>query len=188
MNVQGIIRTQFEGCTIEELSAEQFEGSEAFGPYYVTYTGTLPLWSDVVAQEQDYLDYVALVNAKRAKKQQAVDKHAEKILEGFKYKVTGDNKSYFYQLDEASTNVANNFMTGLISGESNPHGGYYRSQDDKKVVMNDADLSAFLTAYGKYYGELRRALHDLKDAVADATTVNDVNAVDINGGWPANDG
>jgi len=58
MNIQGIVKTQFAGTEINQLSATSFPGATALGPVFVTYTGTLPTYEDIVAAEPAYLSWL----------------------------------------------------------------------------------------------------------------------------------
>lgn len=104
--------------------------------------------------------------------------YEEKVADGFLY------EGHTYQLDESSILTVNNFMAGLISGEVNPHDGYYRDADNNDVAMTDVELSEFLKSIGRYYAGLRKTTHTLKDSIDAASTLAEVDAVDINSPWP----
>lgn len=114
------------------------------------------------------------------KKKEAEKKYQEKLDEGFNY------QSKIFQTDLQSMATVNNFMTGLLSGFSNPHGGYYRALDNTHVVMDDLELGAFLTAIGVYFGALRANLHALKNSSDAAGIQAELDVIDIDTGWPPN--
>lgn len=185
MNVQGIINKYFSQCSILTLSNVD-DGNEEFGPHWVTYTGTLPAYQDVVDREDLFENSVDLKTAKASAKSDANGVRVGLIDYGFVYKVPGQVEAHRYELDLESIMTINNFMTGLLGGNENPHGGYYRDVKDVHVTMSDADLVAFITAYGTYYGSLRKKLHTLKNSIDAALTAEQVEAIDLKEGWPTN--
>ncbi len=118
-----------------------------------------------------------LSELKTQKRQAVINQYEQKLKDGFDFE--GNN----YQMDAGSMATANNFMTGLLSGYSSPHGGYYRSSSNVNVVMNDTKLGEFLTAIGAKYGAWRANLHVKKDAISAATTEAELSAIDLTTGW-----
>lgn len=91
-----------------------------------------------------------------------------------------------YQLDAAARE---NFLgVAAMFGMSalNPHGGTWRDLDNTEVPLNDVEMRALLAAVFVYLRDLRRALTTHIAAIRALATVADVNAYNINAGWPAN--
>lgn len=112
----------------------------------------------------------------------AVIERQARIDAGFDY------QGHTYQIADDDLSVMDRFMLGLTVGFPSPHGGYFRDVDNVNVAMSDVELGAFIQVAAVYSGGLRAALHVLKDAIADAADQAALDLVDIDAGWPLNNG
>lgn len=123
---------------------------------------------------------ISLQQAIEAKQAEIKALYNDKIADGFVY---GGNT---YQINTNSRLDMTAVMTDFLAGASNAHGGYWRSQDNVMVAMNDTEVQAFIVAVKAYMAAIYAAQWTHKDVVSGLADVAAVEAYDITTGWPVN--
>lgn len=72
----------------------------------------------------------------------------------------------------------------LKGGVPGPHGGAWRTRDNRMVVMDDAALETFLEAAAQYVLAIKQASWAHKDAISGMTERAALRAYDIGAAWP----
>lgn len=72
----------------------------------------------------------------------------------------------------------------LKGGVSSPHGGAWRTRDNRMVTMDDTALEVFLQEAAKYVLAIKQASWTHKDALSGIAGRADLRAYDINAAWP----
>lgn len=141
MNIQGIIATQFENCSITVLGLEPFTGSTPYGPIsHIKYTGTLPVFADVEAAEPAFLalanDRVAASN--RLAAQTLRDDFIESNIELF---------AVDWQIETESRDKMNAAIDYATRNDKLAETRYWILADNTPRESTIADLEAVLDAY-----------------------------------------
>lgn len=91
-----------------------------------------------------------------------------------------------FGLDRDTRETLESIRIALLTGEVNPHGGYFRAMDNTNVSLDDTQMAALCLDIFKYVMALSRNRHVLKDAIKAAVDIPAVLAIDIESGWPDN--
>lgn len=104
----------------------------------------------------------------------------DKVAAGFVYETNT------YQINTNSRLDMTAVMTDFVAGATNAHGGFWRSQDNQMIAMDDTEVQAFILAVKAYMAGLYQAQWTHKDAIGALQDVAAVDAYDITTGWPTN--
>lgn len=92
-------------------------------------------------------------------------------------------EGHVYQIDVESRTDMLAVEARLNRGEASPHGGYWRTNANQMVPMDDAKVAMFIGAAGDHVGAIKARSWALKDAAAVSP---DPVAIDHTAGWPGN--
>lgn len=152
--------------------------STAVDPYYengAVYNNTV---QDKTAEELAADAAAELAAVKSGRVSEAVLLFANKVAAGFIY------QGSTYQIDDMTQSNMVATQSRFNKGTPNSHGGYWRNKDNVKVTLTDVEVQALFDTAFEYKAALIRNMHDLKDAIAAATTVAEVTAIDLDTNWP----
>jgi hypothetical protein len=113
-------------------------------------------------EERKFVKYTAVVH-----------NFMQKVAGGFSY------EGHLYDIDDAAQANINAVQTSFLKGTVNAHGGYWRTYDDQNVAMSDIEAQAFFDAAYAFKMNLIRTAQSAKDAIAAATTLAEIDAVDV---------
>ena len=72
----------------------------------------------------------------------------------------------------------------LSLGVENPHGGAWRTSENKMVVMTDAEVATFLQAVFSYVMEVKKVSWYHKDTISGLSDREEIKSYDVQTGWP----
>ena len=74
-------------------------------------------------------------------------------------------------------------QTQLLAGVSSPHGGAWRTMDNKNQIMTDAEVKIFILAAFAYISQLKQAAWTHKENLDTITDRELLKEYDITIGW-----
>jgi len=119
------------------------------------------------------------VRARRLKEVTIIRKSKEKG--GFLY----DSNTYQVDIEAQKDILA--VQTQFLLGATNPHGGFWMSEGNVPVTMDDDEVKAFFQAAFNYIYALKAAAWTHKENLNKLNARNDVLEYDISTGWPKNE-
>lgn len=99
------------------------------------------------------------------------------LAAGFKY-----NNDVF-DIDDAAQNNMNSVRL-MLNDTPNAHGGIWRTKHNTDALMSDAEVITFFKAAFTYKSQTLRNKWILFSAINNAQTVEDLDAIDTDAGWP----
>lgn len=106
----------------------------------------------------------------------------EKINQGFRYTVSGTE--YIFQVDAEAQRDMLAVQSQFILNVSNPHGGFWMSQGNVAVNMNDASVQAFFQAAFSYVNGVKARAWAHRTNLNNLNAKQDIEDYDITIGWP----
>lgn len=103
---------------------------------------------------------------------------AAKIAAGLSY------QGKVFQIDNASRANIAAMATFALSGGTWPKDFYWIAADNTHLLMTAQDILTFGQAAGTYVSAMVLTNRALKDAIAAAVSVQDVEAIDLAANWP----
>ena len=89
------------------------------------------------------------------------------------------------QGDGRAQHLAKVFATGIRAGEASPHGGIWRTRDNRNIDFSDADMLALDAEFSGRTRAMQMCAWALKDAVRAETDPALIKAFDIAAQWDA---
>lgn len=137
------------------------------------------------AQKQSVAVAKPLADQKVIKRAAAKAKAKTIIGSGFSYTVPGGS-AHTYQIDYAAQDNMTSIGAMFGIGKVNPHKGFWRDANNVKVTMDDAEVKDFFLAAAAYKQDIITNMWDLIDDIETATDQAELDAVDLDSGWPVN--
>lgn len=106
--------------------------------------------------------------------------YSERVTEGYTF------EGQLFQIDDKSRLNMNVVMTDFALGTLNPHGSFWRSEDNQMIPMTDEKVKEFIYAVKAYWVSCYQILWGHKDAIQALSDANNIDAYDFSTGWPSN--
>lgn len=124
---------------------------------------------------EDLMPFMALAGLRHRQVNQRRD---SAYAEGFAW------RDHVYDIDMTAQMNMTAVYAMLKGGVPSPHGGAWRTQDNKMVAMDDAELEMFLLAAAQYVLEVKQASWHHKDRLSELSGRAALVGYDMDAAWP----